>query len=58
MDGDWSCIFKDPDAAASKYALNLDEPWNIAVPSNEALLKEFIKDCSIPFYRVIEVPRV
>ena len=57
MDGDWSCVFEDPEAAASKYALNLDEPWNIVVPRNEALLKDFVKDCSIEFYRIIEVPR-
>jgi hypothetical protein len=57
MDGDWHCVFENPDAAASKYALNLDEPWNIVVPSDEALLKDFVKDCSIEFYRIIEVPR-
>lgn len=56
VDDEWSCLFDDFEKAASKYALNLDEPWNIALPVEPAKLKEFVKECKVSFYKVIEVP--
>jgi len=53
IEGEWCMMFDDPEKAASKYALNLDEPWNISIPPGK--IEEFVDDCKLEFYKVISV---